>query len=102
VEELMQQVHATPEGWLSALHLFDYNLDRLGLGTIEADKWKIADRAMAYAARAVGARAGLWGNHGYEAAYAVIWTDADGDPVDGNRNYELRLPTPPPWTPSGR
>ena len=96
VEELMQQVHATPEGWQSALHLFDYNLDRLGLGTIDAAGWKIADRTTAYATRAVAARAGLWGNHGYEADYAVIWTDADGNPLDGNNSYELRLPTPPP------
>jgi hypothetical protein len=96
VEELMQQIHATPEGWQSAMHLFDYNLDRLGLGTIDAAEWKIADRATAYATRAVAARAGLWGNHGYEADYAVIWTDADGNKLDGNYNYELRLPTAPP------
>jgi hypothetical protein len=32
-----------------------------------------------YLARALAARAGLWGNHGYEAAYAVTFTDADGD-----------------------
>jgi hypothetical protein len=28
-------------GWTSALHLFDYHLDRLGLGTIDAPEWKI-------------------------------------------------------------
>ena len=54
-------------GWTSALHLFDYNLDRLGLGTIDAPEWKIPDRQRAYVSRAVAARGGLWGNHGYEA-----------------------------------
>jgi len=76
---VMIDVHATPEGWQSAMHLFDYNLDRLGLGAVDAPGWKIADRTKAYATRAVAARAGLWGNHGYEADYAVIWTDADGE-----------------------
>jgi hypothetical protein len=96
VERMMQDVHATPEGWQSAMHLFDYNLDRLGLGAVDAPGWKIADRTKAYATRAVAARAGLWGNHGYEADYAVIWTDADGDKLDGNNSYDLRLPTAPP------
>jgi hypothetical protein len=83
-------------GWSSALHMFDYNLDRLGLGAIDAPEWKIPDRATAYVTRAVAARAGLWGNHGYEADYAFVWTDADGQPLDGANRYELRLEQPPP------
>lgn len=84
-------------GWNSATHAFDYNLDRLGLGTLDHPDWKIQDRAKAYATRAAAARAGLWGNHGYEADYATAWTDADGDPLDGVSNrYELRLSPPPP------
>jgi hypothetical protein len=35
--------------------------------------------------RAVGA------NHGHEADYALIWVDADGDPLDGSKRYELHL-----------
>jgi hypothetical protein len=83
-------------GWSSALHMFDYNLDRLGLGTIDTPAWKIADRSAAYVTRAVAARAGLWG-HGSEADYAFVWTDANGDALDGaGHAYELRLaPTPP-------
>ena len=27
IEQLMRQVHASPAGWQSAMHLFDYNLD---------------------------------------------------------------------------
>lgn len=83
-------------GWTSALHGFDYNLDHLGLGTIDAPEWKIPDRPTAYLGRAVAARGGLWGNHGYEANYAFVWTDADGQPLDGANRYELRLEQLPP------
>ena len=51
---------------------FDYNVDYLGPGTIDTPEWKITDRARAYAIRAVAARLGLWGNHGYEATYYVL------------------------------
>ncbi|MDF2744828.1 MAG: hypothetical protein K0S88_6206 [Actinomycetia bacterium] len=83
-------------GWTSALHAFDYNLDRLGLGTIDAPEWKIPDRQRAYVGRAVVARGGLWGNHGYEADYAFVWTDGDSKPLDGANRYELRLEQLPP------
>ena len=83
-------------GWTSALHAFDYNLDRLGLGTIDAPEWKIPDRPTAYVGRAVVARGGLWGNHGYEADYAFVWTDGDGQPLNGANRYELRLEQLPP------
>lgn len=96
IEELMKEMHATPEGWQLVLHVFDYNLDHFELGTIDAPEWKIADRKTAYVTRAVAARAGLWGNHGYEAEYAMIWVDADGNQLDGSHRYQLRLETPPP------
>jgi hypothetical protein len=96
IEALAKGGGDTPGGWTSALHLFDYNLDHLGLGTIDAPEWKLPDRAKAYVARAVAARAGLWGNHGYEAGYAFVWTDGDGQPLDGANRYELRLESPPP------
>jgi hypothetical protein len=84
-------------GWNSAMHGFDYNLDHLGLGTLDCPEWKIHDRAEAYATRAAAARGGLWGNHGYEATYAMAWTDSDGDMLAGGANrYELRLSPPPP------
>ena len=53
---------ADQQQWSSAQHMFDYNLDHLGLGTIDSPHWKIADRKMAYVDRAVVARAGLWGS----------------------------------------
>jgi hypothetical protein len=82
--------------------LFDYNLDHLRLGTIDAPEWKIPDRTKAYVTRAVAARAGLWGNHGYEAYYAFTWTDDDGRPLEGVNRYVLHLERPRRWMPSGR
>jgi hypothetical protein len=96
IEQLMKQVHASPAGWQSAMHLFDYNLDFFELGAIDAPQWKIPDRTQAYVTRAVVARAGLWGNHGYEANYEIIWVDADGQPLHGAGSYELRLDPAPP------
>jgi hypothetical protein len=55
-------------GWTLTFHIFDYNVDHLGLGTIDDPAWKISDRSASYLARTLAARAGLWGNHGYEAA----------------------------------
>jgi hypothetical protein len=96
IEELMQNVHASSGGWQSARHLFDYNLDYFEIGAIDAPQWKIADRTNAYVTRAIVARGGLWGNHGYEADYEIIWIDVDGQQLDGSSSYELRLETPPP------
>ncbi len=48
-------------GWLQALHSFDYNLARLGLGTIDDPAWKVGDRFESYAVRAATALGGLWG-----------------------------------------
>jgi hypothetical protein len=96
IEELGKAGGDAAGGWTSAMHIFDYNLDHLGLGTIDAPEWKISDRPKAYVTRAVAARAGLWGNHGYEADYAFVWTDHDGQPLDGANRYELRLEQPPP------
>ena len=63
---------------------------------LEQQVGKIADRAEGYAQRARSARNGLWGNHGYEAAYAQVYDDADGAQLDGHGRYELRFATPPP------
>lgn len=82
--------------WSMNPHLFDYNLDRFGVGTIDSPEWKIADREASYLARAVAARVGLWGNHGYEAVYAQTFHDADGAQLNGAHRYELRFEEPPP------
>ena len=83
-------------GWTSAMHTFDYNLDHLGVGTIDAPEWRIGDRREAYATRAAAARAGLYGNHGYEANYEFAYVDAAGEPLNGSNRYELRLEAMPP------
>ncbi|RAJ35270.1 hypothetical protein K353_05137 [Kitasatospora sp. SolWspMP-SS2h] len=82
--------------WSANLHLFDYNLDHLGPGTRAEPQWRIADRRAAYLTRAVAARAGLWGNHAYEAVYATTHHDADGVPLTGAHAYTLRFEQPPP------
>jgi hypothetical protein len=83
-------------GWTLTFHMFDYNLDQFGLGTIDDPAWKIGDRHDSYLARALAARGGLWGNHGYEAAYPMTYTDADGDQLDGRNRYTLTFSQEPP------
>ena len=82
--------------WILDVHAFDYNVDVFGPGTIDSPEWKHPDAATRYAMRAAAARSGLWGNHGYEAAYAVAYSDASDEQLSGDRVYCLRLhPTPP-------
>ncbi len=83
-------------GWTSAKAYFNYNLDFFEVGTIDSPEWKIEDRSKAAVTRAVAARAGLWGNHGYEANYDSIHADADGELLDGSRSYEVTFNPPPP------
>jgi hypothetical protein len=82
--------------WRLPYHVFDYNADFHDVGTIDDPQWIIADRAAARLLRAAAARAGLWGNHGYEAAYAMTYQDANGDALDGRRRYTMRLAEAPP------
>ncbi len=51
--------------------------------------------------RALAGRGALWGNHGYEAAYPMTYTDADGDQLDGHNRYTLTLNRTRRWTRSG-
>ncbi len=83
-------------GWQNTLRAFDYNNDYFEIGTLNEPEWTIPDRKVAYVTRAVAARAGLWGNHGYEAVYQIVYVDGDSRPLDSEHRYELRLPTPPP------
>ncbi|WP_457031214.1 DUF1254 domain-containing protein [Kitasatospora sp. P5_F3] len=97
VEEAGRPDPDQPGGeWVLNLHLFDYNLDHLGPGTLDDPQWRIPDRRAAYLTRAVAARTGLWGNHAYEAAYAMTFQDAEGRPLTGARSYTLRFDSPPP------
>jgi hypothetical protein len=97
VEKISGGSHVTPvNGWISAIHSFDYNLDHLELGTIDEPGWKIADRRESYAHRAGAARGGLWGNHGYEAVYETVYVDDRGEQLNGDRRYVLHLDKTPP------
>jgi hypothetical protein len=71
---------ASPEvnGWKLTYHVFDYNLDFFEVGAINDQAWKLENPKVRYVDRALSGRAGLWGNHGYEAAYAMTWDDGDG------------------------
>jgi hypothetical protein len=83
-------------GWSLTYHIFDYNLDFFEVGALDEAQWKLPDDGARYLIRAESARAGLWGNHAYEAAYAMIYDDGDGQPLDGAHRYELRFATTPP------
>ncbi|PTR30685.1 hypothetical protein C8K36_102538 [Rhodococcus sp. OK519] len=87
---------AVVNGWHQAFHIFDYNDDFFEIGTIDSPEWRISDRAKAIGVRAAAAMGGLWGNHGYEAAYSQIYTDSDGDQLSGDHSYTITFaPTPP-------
>jgi hypothetical protein len=99
-ERLEQSLLRAPapkqNGWDRAYHAFDYNLDFFEVGALDSERWKIPEGPLRYLLRAGSARAGLWGNQGYEAAYAMVYVDADGEPLHGDHRYELRFDTPPP------
>ena len=96
LEELVKAAAKVVNGWQNAMHIFDYNNDYFEIGTLNEPQWRIPDRKIAYVTRTVAARAGLWGNHGYEAAYQIVYVDADNRPLSSKDRYELHLPVPPP------
>ena len=87
---------AQQNGWSLTYHGFDYNLDFFEVGALDDAGWMLPDGPERYLARAAAARGGLWGNHGYEAAYAMVYVDSDGRALDGERRYTLRFAAPPP------
>jgi hypothetical protein len=82
--------------WNLNLHVFDYNDSFFEVGTLSDPAWVIQDRPTALLTRAIAARVGLWGNHGYEAGYAQVFDDSDGTALSGDRRYVLRFDEPPP------
>lgn len=95
LEALLQSATKPVNGWQNTLRVFDYNDDYFEIGTLTDPQWLIPDRKIAYVTRAVAARAGLWGNHGYEADYQIVYVDADNQPLSSEHRYELHLPEPP-------
>jgi hypothetical protein len=96
LEELIKSAAKPVNGWQNTLRVFDYNDDYFEIGTLNDPQWLIPDRKIAYVTRAVAARAGLWGNHGYEADYQIVYVDADNQPLSSDNRYELHLPVTPP------
>ena len=86
----------TQNGWNLTYHVFDYNLDYFEVGTLDDPAFTITDPQVRIGTRAAAALGGLWGNHGYEAAYIMSYVDGDGQQLTGAHTYTLRLdPTPP-------
>lgn len=83
-------------GWSIPMHIFDYNLNHFQIGTIDAPRWKIQDRAQSFFIRALAARIGLWGNHAYEAVYPIGDMDGNGDRLVGEYPHVLHLDELPP------
>jgi hypothetical protein len=82
--------------WQLTFHVFDYNDDYFEVGTLDDPRWRIADRQKARLLRAGSACGGLWGNHAYEAAYAMSYNDSSGEQLTGERRYVIRFEQPPP------
>ena len=83
-------------GWNLTYHVFDYNLDFFEVGALDDAAWKLDDGPARYMQRALAARAGLWGNHGYEAAYAMVYLDGDGDAAGRHHALRAALRREPP------
>ena len=96
LESSLHSMVPTTDGWQVNLHVFDYNTDFFEVGALGGREWQLPDPTTRYARRAAAALGGLWGNHGYEAAYFPTYVDAAGEQLRGAHVYRLRLsPTPP-------
>jgi hypothetical protein len=96
-DALVHSAAPQQNGWSLTYHAFDYNLDHFEVGALDDAAWKVEAPATArYLLRSAAARGGLWGNHGYEAAYPAIYVDADGEQLHGSRRYQLRFERTPP------
>ena len=84
------------DGWNSLIDLFNFNRDHFGRGVINSKNWIIENLNDAVEQRAIAARIGLWGNHGYEAAFFQAFEDKNGVRLEGKKNYQLVLQNPPP------
>jgi hypothetical protein len=83
-------------GWTLNYHVFDYNIDYLGPGTVDDPAWKITDRLIGYQARALAAYSDLWGMHGYEIASPSVSVDVEGNQLDGRGSYTITFAAQPP------
>ena len=84
------------DGWNSLIDIFNFNRDHFGRGVINSKNWIIENLNDAVERRAIAARIGLWGNHGYEAAFFQAFEDKNGARLEGKKSYQLVLQNPPP------
>lgn len=96
LEQAMRSGNPAVNGWQMPYHAFDYNADFFEVGTVNSPEWTIADRTQAILLRAGAALGGLWGNHGYEAAYASTYVDGDDNVLNGVNSYVWHLDPEPP------
>ena len=83
-------------GWQLPFHAFDYNEDFFEVGTLNEPAYTSLKPEERYVRRAAAALGGLWGNHAYEAAYAPVYIDSDGEQLNGENDYVLKLSPVPP------
>lgn len=88
-------------GWQLASHSFDFNFQYFEKGMVNTPQWVMpatSDEELekVILQRALSAMGGLWGNHGYEAAYAIIYVDKDGQFLDGQHTYQVTFNPEPP------
>lgn len=96
LEDLRRGGAPIVNGWLLTYHAFDYNVDFFEIGAINSPLYTSVAPERKYRLRAESALAGLWGNHAYEAAYAPVYVDGDGEQLRGEHTYALTFaPTPP-------
>lgn len=91
----------TQNGWQLAYKVFNYNTEFFELGTVKSGEWVMPTKTVAevkavYIQRSAAALGGLWGNHGYEACYAPVYVDSNGDFLTGEHTYQITLQPEPP------
>ncbi|SNQ47243.1 conserved hypothetical protein [Frankia canadensis] len=101
LERLAQVGRAQRNGWSSAPHALDFNLDFLGPGTRDEPAWRMVDREQARIARAMAARSPFGPTHGYQSVHATCLVDGEGRRLTGAHRYTMDLAPPPAamsWT----
>lgn len=88
-------------GWQIAYNVFNYNTEFFDLGTINSSEWVMPTTTeeeieAVYIQRSASALGGLWGNHGYEACYASVYVDSEGDFLMGENTYQITFQPDPP------
>jgi hypothetical protein len=92
--ERLEQIARNPNqpkinGWHAALHACDYNLDWFQIGT-STTRPGSSPTETPPTWRGRWSPAGAVGNHGYEAAYYIVFEEGQGDQLNGANRYRLQ------------